>query len=105
MEEFQSKIGRIVVQTMPYCEGCRDFYPCIHKNILTGDGGKVLYNEEGDFVTNGVAIRCDNMFRCQGMYRDLKERIKEATDGTAQTQPDGNCCEERGAAAEETSDV
>ena len=74
-EEFKSKIGRIVVNIMPYCEGCQDFDPYAEKNILTGDGGKCYLDGNGRFVITGVHIACKHMFRCRAMYRDLKERM------------------------------
>ena len=75
MEEFKSKIGRITVQTFPFCAGCQDFDPYAEKNILTGDGGKCYRDANGRFVITGVHIACKHVFRCSSMYRDLKERV------------------------------
>ena len=106
MEEFKSKIGRITVQSFPFCEGCPDFDPHVDKNILTGDGGVCYRDENGRFVITGFHIACKHIFRCSCMYRDLKERmLKGEFDGTAQTQPDGDCREERRAATKEPGDV
>lgn len=75
-ENFVSLMGKISVDTLDCCEGCPKFQPVICKTISTDENGNVKRTKDGELIDDGMLIRCDHIYLCEQVRRDLIKRIK-----------------------------
>lgn len=81
IEIFDSKMGQVIVQSAPYCEGCQRYEPHARATLKVTEDGHVIHTSEGRYIKEGVSITCMHQYLCQSVAHELREKLeKEKTD-------------------------
>lgn len=72
MTKHETDFGTIIVDSDPYCKGCRDFVPQARLAWVGENSNNHRYDEFGNPIYDGLVIRCAHRFMCQHIRRRMK---------------------------------
>ena len=71
---FETSIGKVIVQSHPFCKGCTRFAADARTLCKTDEDGKTIWIDHRT-IPDGARVSCLHLFECQAMYREMKERL------------------------------
>lgn len=72
-----TEVGKLVVNSTPYCKDCRHFSPFARTGWITDDENKPKFDEFGHPIYNGTVIQCEHFYMCQNVRKTLIEKMKD----------------------------